>query len=255
MSNDPVILLSYAHSGARRVQELLAAGTELACTSGTGIIPLCGAAAEIWQRIEGQGGQEMSRLAAVTVRGLVTAQVTAILARIGKTRWCELVTANPAAAEAFLQVLPNAVFACVHRSCLDMIRAGVVVSPWGLHGRQLGPYLLSYPGNSVATLAAYWADSTEQLLSFEEANRQITRRVRYEDAVGESGTALTAMRVWLGLDVRHGATFPEQSGLMEPAAGAAQSVDSEVPLEMIPLSLRERVKDLSARLGYGPLPG
>ena len=45
--NGPVIMLAYAHSGADRVQDALAAGTKLACTAGTGIIPLCAAAAEL----------------------------------------------------------------------------------------------------------------------------------------------------------------------------------------------------------------
>jgi hypothetical protein len=34
----------------------LAADTGLACTTGTGIIPLCAIAAETWRRIDGRAG-------------------------------------------------------------------------------------------------------------------------------------------------------------------------------------------------------
>jgi len=248
--NAPVIMLSYQHSGAGRVQDLLAAGTGLACTSGTGIIPLCAAAAETWRRIEGHHGRAMSRLAVAAVRGLVSAQITVILAGVGKTRWCELATADPSAAQSFLEVFPHAVFVCVHRRCPDVIRAGIQASPWGLHGQGLGPYLLSYPGNSLATLAAYLANSTEELLAFENANPQITRRVRYEDVTAGPGEALTGLRVWLGLDNPRGSTFPEQVDSPEPDAEAAQSAGPEVPAEMIPMPLRQRINHLHAGLVY-----
>jgi len=249
----PVILLSYAHSGARRVQELLAEGTGLACTAGTGIIPLCAAAAETWQRVEGHDGQTMSRLAAASVRGLITAQVTAILAGTGRTRWCELATGDPGAAQPFLRVFPHAAVVCVHRGCLDTIRAGLAASPWGLQGPRLGSYLLSHHGNSVAALAAYWANATEELLAFEDANPQTTRRVRYDDATGDPGEAVAALRAWLRLDSGPGATFPGQLQPAEPDRMAFASSEPEVPVEMIPPPLRQRVSHLHDRLGYPPL--
>src|SRR5215469_12954549 len=114
-SNSPIVVLSYAYAGAERVQDALAVGSPLGCTSGTGIIPQCAAAAEVWRRIEGQQGMTMSRLAAAAIRGLVTAQIAAILASSGQPRWCELATAAPGAAETFLQVFPGAHFVCAHR--------------------------------------------------------------------------------------------------------------------------------------------
>jgi hypothetical protein len=247
----PVIVLSYAHSGADRVQYALAAGTGLACTSGTGIIPLCAAAAESWRRIEGRPGQGMSRLAISTIRGLVTAQVTTILAGAGRTRWCELATAAPDAVESFLQVFPGARFVCVHRSCLDVIRDAVQASPWGVHGQGLMPYLLAYPGNSVAALAAYWASAGEQLLAFEQANRETTYRVRYEDVAAHSDRALTTVRaaLHLGSAEQHGMI---QAGPGLPQPGAAP--EDEVPAEMIPEPLRQRISGLHAKLGYPPPP-
>jgi hypothetical protein len=247
----PVILLSSAYSGAQRVQDLLAAGTGLACTTATGIIPLCLAAAESWRRVEGRQGPAMSQLAAASIRNLISAQVTTMLAGAGKKRWCELAMTDQSAAQQFLHLVPNAVFICVHRGCLDVIRAGVAASPWGLHGPRLVPYLLSYPGNSVAALAAYWTTCTEELLAFEQANPQITHRVRYEDTTGEPSEALAALRTWLRLHDDHGITFPERIDHTEPG----DAPESEVPVEMIPPPLHQRVSHLHAELGYPPLPG
>ncbi len=248
----PVVVLSYPYSGAERVQGALAAGTDLACTSGTGIIPLCTAAAETWLRVEARNGRAMSRLALVTVRNLVTAQVTAILAAASSTRWCELSTAPASAIEPFLQVFPSAQFLCVHRSCVDVIRAGVRANPWGVQGQGVMPYLLSHPGNNVAALAAHWAGSAEQLLAFEDANGEITHRVRYEDVEADATEALAAIRISLELEAspRDDVLF-DPPGQDEPETTPAQP-ELQVPVEMIPEPLRERIARLHARLGYPP---
>jgi hypothetical protein len=252
--NGPIVVLSYAHSGAQHVQAGLAAGTELACTSGTGILPLCVAAAEAWRRVEGVAGRRMSRLATATVRGLVTAQVTTILAGAGKLRWCELATIAPSAAELFLQIFPQAVFVCVHRSCLDMVDTGIRANPWGLQSQWMMPYLQRYSANSVASLAAYWADSAEGLLAFEKANPGSTRRVRYEDAAVTADETLSAVRAWLQLPAERSSTFSAQSAFPEPVAQPLPPDRPEVPVEMIPQQLRQRITRLQVELGYGPLP-
>lgn len=251
--NSPIIVLSYAYAGAERVQNALAAGSSLGCTSGTGVIPQCAAAAEAWRRIEGQQGVTMSRLAAAAIRGLVTAQIAAILASSGQLRWCELATAAPAAAETFLQVFPDAHFVCVHRSCLDVVRAGVQANPWGLRGQSFKPFLLAYPGNSVAALAAYWTTSTEQLLGFERANQQAADRVRYEDVTSPPGRALAAVRAALGLgDTESDDIPPAQRGWLTEPGDAPAEPDAAVPVEMIPQPLRQRITQLHAELGYPP---
>jgi hypothetical protein len=248
-ANGPIVILSYPYSGARHVQDILGADTDLVCTSGTGILPLCAVAAETWRRVEGQGAPSMSALAISSIRRMITAQVTVILADAGKARWCELAMAAPGAAELFLRIFPQASFVCVHRCCPDMIKAGVQASPWGL-GEGLGPYLMAYPGNNVAALAAYWAQCAEELLAFEKANPHVVHRVRYDDVTGDPEQGLAALRASLRLgEGADGDAFPEQPGGPGPA-GPPPSPGPEVPLTLIPVPLRERVSRLHAELGY-----
>lgn len=253
VANSPIVVLSYAYSGARRVQEVLAADAELACTVATGVIPLCEAAAETWRRVEGRSGQSLSPLAVSTLRGMVSAQVTMILAGLGKSRWCEVAATDPSAMDPFLQVFPQAGVVCTHRSCLDVIRAGVGANPWGLQGQGFLPYLLVHPGNSVAALAAYWAHSTEQLLAFEAEHPATTHRIRYEDVAADPIRALATVRASLGLpgEVSSNEALPELPDLLVHEAAPA-AAELRVPMEMIPGPLLERITYLHTQLGYPP---
>jgi hypothetical protein len=233
---------------------MLAAGTGLACTSRTGIVPLCGAAAETWRRVDDRDGLDMSELAITAIRRMLAVQITTILTAAGKSRWCELATTDPIAARSFAQVFPDAAFVCVHRGCLEVIRAWITASPWGLHSQGLAPYLSSYPGNSVAAVAACWADFTEALLAFEEANAQITRRIRYENATAEPGPVLTGLLAWLGVDGGREVSLTEQLPSAEPTGERLPPLDAEVPTGLIPLQQRQRTISLHTKLGYAP-PG
>jgi hypothetical protein len=251
----PVIVLSYAYAGADRVQNALGVDGELACTSGTGLIPLCASAADTWRRVESRPDPALSSLAAAAIRKLVMAQMAVVLAGSGQARWCELAVTSPSAAEVFLQLFPRAGFVCVHRDCLEVIRAAVQASPWGLRGQGLAPYLLTYPGNSVAAVAAYWANSAEQLIAFERAHRQAAHRLRYEDATAHPDGALATVRAALGLtSIPPGRPHPAPDGPAEPAIPAAQP-RAEVPTEMIPGPLLQRISRLHTELGYPPPRG
>jgi hypothetical protein len=251
-STNPVVILSYAHSGARLVQQALADGTTLACTVATGILPVCEVAARAWAQIDNRPEQAMSRLAILSIRDLVNVQLTVVLAAsVGKRRWCELATSAPSTAQTFLQIFPATRFVCVHRACADVIAAAIAAQPWGLGGPAMWRFTLSYPGNSVAAMAAYWASATEQLLAFEAANPQATIRVQYEDVAADAERALKSVRSSLQLDQHtHQQSWP---GLHEPSASARESQDREhvqVPFEMIPTDLRKRIDHLGTQLGY-----
>lgn len=242
----PVIILSYAHSGAELVQHALADGTSLACTVGTGILPMCEAAALSWARIDNRQDAGMSRLAASSIRALASTQLTAILAASGMRRWCELATTGPGAAQAFLQVFPTAKFVCVHRACTDLISATIAAHPWSLAGSVPYQFIAGYPANGVAAVASYWAWATEQLLEFETACPQAAVRVRYEDVAAGPASALRSTRAFLQLTPQGG---PQPPGLGQPSKDRAQE-HPQVPADMIPSPLGERIAHLQSRLGY-----
>jgi len=151
----PVIVLTYAHAGAEHLRPLLAGHLDLACTSGTGLLPLCQQAATTWRHVEGQPGSALSELAAASIRALATSVITTVLAQTGKRRWCEFATAPPRSTETFLRLYPGTRIICLHRGCADVIRAALHASPWGLSGTSFAPFTAAYPGSTVAALAAY----------------------------------------------------------------------------------------------------
>lgn len=249
----PVIILSYLYSGAQSVQASLAERTNLARTVGTGILPMCEIAAAAWARIVNHSGNTMSQLATSSIRALVSAQLTVILAGAGGRRWCELVIAPPSAARVFLQIVPSTRFVCVYRACPEVISAAITAHPWGLDNPAMAQFVALYPGNSVAATAGYWASATERLLAFEAACPQSTVRVRYEDVIADEH-GLDRTRSALGLYERagpgHSPEIPEIPGQDAPADAGQHGGHLQVPTDMIPGELRKRIDELHARLDY-----
>ena len=115
-----------------------------ACTSGSGLLPLCGQALATWHNVEGRVGRPPSQLAVTSTRVLATSIITAVLARAGRRRWCEVAAVNPQAAETFLGLFPGTRFLCLHRACTGVIRAALDASPWGTTHPAFVPYTRAY---------------------------------------------------------------------------------------------------------------
>src|SRR5262245_42264869 len=156
----PVIVHSYAHGGDESLRRVLGASRSLACTDGTGLLPLCQSAISTWNSVENRG-QAPSALALKSVRSMVNTMATVIQCGSGATRWCETSFAGRAAAETFLQVIPEATFLCLHRSLGAVIAEAISGYPWGLGSSPFWPYAAGHPGNNVATITAYWTAHTE----------------------------------------------------------------------------------------------
>jgi Sulfotransferase family len=230
---EPVIVLTYSYADVARLERLLAGSAALACTSGTGLLPLCAEAVGTW------------------------------------SRWCETSFAPPAAAEAFLQLYPDARFLCWHRDGQNVIRAGVQANPWGLADRGLAPYVAAYPGSSLAAMAAFWADRSEALLRFEEAHPGNCHRVRHEDLARHPGSVAVEISAFVGADAALPtamATPAELSGgglpgVTDGEAGTGRDGNGKaggpgglgLPAGLMPRGLADRVNDLQARFGYAPL--
>jgi len=131
-SNAPVMVLAPAYAGASTLRSLLEDCPDLACTSGTGLLPLCAQAMATWRIADGRPASAPSSLAYTATRTLATTVITSILVREGKSRWCEVAAVNPQAAETFLRLYPGARFLCLYRSCPGVIRAALDASPWGI---------------------------------------------------------------------------------------------------------------------------
>jgi hypothetical protein len=107
------------------------------------------------------------------------------------------------------------------------------------------------PGNTVAALAAYWADATEDLLALEAANPGVAYRVRYEDVAADPDGSLAPVRASLRLGGSPRAGVP--AGPPDADAGVLLRPGVRIPVEIIPPELRARVARLHAELGY-PAP-
>jgi len=246
-----LIVLTYQHAGAERLRSLLTRDPDLACTKGTGILPLCDSAAATWRGVEGRSADAaLSRLAASSIRALTMPVITSVLARQGGRRWCEFAHAPPRVAETFLQLYPQTRVLCLHRSCVDVIDTAIHAEPWGLSDPGYASFTAAYPASTVAALTAYWNAFTAQLIAFEELHPDTCRRVRYEDlADGQYPGDLFA---FLGME----APRPGLADLMspddaKPALGRAGR--APFPADQIPAQVLAQADNLGRKLGYPPL--
>jgi hypothetical protein len=253
-SNAPVVVIGYAGSGAERLGLALSWFPELACTQATGILPLCHQAVTAWQAVDGRNGAGISPLAAASVRALCGGLVTAILAREGGSRWCELSSAPTAAAQTFASLYPGARYLIAHRSVDAVVRTVIGSGSWGLEGREFAPFVSAYPATPVAAVAGYWAAHTADQLEFERANPEACHRVRAEDLAVDAARVLPEISDFLALG---GGSLPPSRTLDDdwdgPAGAGAPAAAQGLPLDRIPGPLLARLNDLHRSLGYPPV--
>jgi hypothetical protein len=244
----PVIVLTYAHAGVELLTQVLSASPSLACTSATGLLPLCHEAISTWQQADGRDGPP-SPLATQSVRALAATMITVFLARRGAPRWCETAFASPAAAHTFLQLFPAARFLCLHRSLRGILGEAVRAYPWGLGDSPFWAFSAAQPGNNVATIAAYWVTRTQALLDFEAEHPKSCLRVRYEDLAADCGRQMIEIFAALRLDARELRVL-RQPGQSRTAGDADADFGLPTPAARIPPELLARVRDLHSRLAY-----
>lgn len=250
----PVVVLACPDSGGPRLLSLLSASGELACTSGTGVLPLCDQAAQVWRRAENGDPRvgRLSSLAARSIRASITPLVMHILASSGTQRWCELAVPAREAAEAFLGLFPGTRFVCLHREASQVIRAALARSPWGLAGSAYQPFIAAHPGSTAAALAAYWIAHTEALLAFEADHPDECLRVRFEDLPSAMENTPAAMNSFLGLAT--GNPSPPAPREDDHAVSGADALPlAALPAGQLPPALLDQVNDLLGLLGYPPL--
>jgi protein-tyrosine sulfotransferase len=249
----PVIVLAPAFGGGIALGSLLGRHPGLASTSGSGLLPLCDQAMATWRSVEGRADRPPSQLAVTATRVLATSVITAVLARAGKRRWCEVAAASPQAAETFLGLFPGTRFLCLHRACPGLIRAALDASPWGTAHPAFVPYTRAYPVSAAAALTAYWVEHARNLLAFERAHPQECLRLRFEDLTGARHQTAERIEAFLGLDpLIHGLAMPDDDSQQPPSAGPRQ--EANLPVDLIPPNLLAQANELLRQLDYPALP-
>jgi hypothetical protein len=251
-SRAPVVVLGTAHAGSNLLRFLLDQHPDLACTAGTGILPLCEQAIAVWRSADGRPGGSPSPLAVSATRALSDSVITSVLARTGKRRWCEVVSAMPDIAETFLQLYPGARFLCLHRACPGFIRAVLDASPWGIADPLFAPFSRAYPANTVAALTAYWVTQTASLLALERAHPQAALRIRFEDLTADEHATAAAVMSFLGIGTSRDAALPV--GSQVPPERDRPGPYPDFPAALIPPALLPPASDLLRQLDYPPLP-
>jgi hypothetical protein len=251
-ADGPIVVLTYSFSGWRRLQGVLERDPELACTAGTGILGMCDMAAQAWANVEESDGEHMSSLAAKSIRATLVSMMTVMLARSGRARrWCETATAEPAAAETFLRIVPGTQFLCLHRSCPDVVRTVLASSPWGIIGGPFTPYLQAHPANTTAAIAACWADFAGQLLDFESRHRESALRVRYEDLARDPAATSRAISDFTGMTHASPVAEPAEDELPGATSdGDPAGPETGFPAAMLPPQLIQRINHLHEQLHY-----
>jgi hypothetical protein len=239
-----------------RLQAALSAHSDLACTSGVGLLPLCEQASAAWQELDGRHRLAPSPLAAATIRAMIASMATALLARTGRRLWCEFTSAPPASAKTFLHMYPAARIICAHQACPRFIRSVLANSPWGLSGPGFAPFVAAYPNSTITALTAYWAARTRAFIELESSFPATIHRLRYEDLDTSPDSAIGNVLAFLGLDPNRVAT----TGLRQPGAGnpsslpwRTKSLENRFPAGELPPPLLQQVNELLATLDYPPI--
>jgi hypothetical protein len=253
VSSAPVIVLAPAYCGASTLRPLLAGHPDLACTTGTGLLPLCEQAMATWRNADGRPAGLPSSLACAATRALAASVITSILAREGKPRWAEIAAPSPRAAQTFLRLYPQTRFLCLYRACQGAIRASLDASPWGITDPAFAPFAAAYPASTVASLTAYWVTATGNLLDFEREHPQSCLRVRFEDLARTPHQTTENIMAFLSLAGINDHAVPGQGSQPQPTPQDTGS-EVDIPVHLIPPGILAQANDLLRQLSYPALP-
>jgi Sulfotransferase family len=214
---------------------------------------MCEAIAATWQQIERR--EQLSALARSSIRALVTsmARVRSVasgapIADSGTPRWCETAISGTSAAGTFLNIFPQAKFVCFHRRGDEVISEVIESNPWGFAKADFWPYSAAYPGNSLATAGAYWAERSRAILDFQLAQPQSCLSLRREDLEADAQGQMRLVWSFLGVDPPS-ATIRHRG---DPAV-TEHGARPRFPADRLPPRLRTVINELHATLGYPPL--
>jgi hypothetical protein len=187
----------------------------------------------------------------------------AMLANVGKTRWCDKSLPTALHAEVMRSLFPRAKFLCLYRHPLDVVMSGLETSPWGFSGFGYLEYVQRSPENFVRALLQHWIDHTSAMLEFERANKRQCLQIQYEALVSQPEWAVRGICRFVGVPFeaemlqRSLEAVPSLEGPGDEKVIFTSKISSDsigrgtrVPLGMIPPALLEAVNNLLTQLGY-----
>jgi Sulfotransferase family len=251
----PFIALTYPQAGFWLLDAILTSHPDLACTTGTGLLPLCDQAIVTWQRVEAHGGEAVSRLGAASIRSVIATMAASIFASSGKSLWCEISFASTEFAEQFRRLYSDAKFICLHRGLVGLISDFAEAGSPKLSENGMLPPSEAYPDNDIAAIAEYWLSRTRTFLEFEAANSSVCLRVRYEDLACAAPVVLQQLFEVFGLAqaALPGQDWREGSAERATVQSDHRGVNTVIVAERIPQSLKAHVNDALSALAYPPL--
>ena len=268
----PVIVLCHARTGSTLLAYLLNSNPSLYCPSETNFGQvLQGMArwvAEIARNPEALPGAELiGELELDVMRGFVDALYETRLREERATRWCDKSLGTYAASELLERLFPGAQYICLYRNFPDFAASALEACPFGLRSYGFEPYAHETPGNAIFSLARYWADHTEEILTFQGAHPETAIGLTYESLVQQFDASIALLGRFLNApwdeeSLGSASIFRQKywTGPQDHKIQSTNRIHSEsvhrnwiLPVDLIHPETVQRVNELQARLGYVPI--
>lgn len=268
----PVFILTGSRSGSTLLRFILDTHPELSCPPETGLGSLCATIARAASVLDGSAmvepveNQLLTPAAEKVLRATIDNIFQSFPGKEGMRRWCDKSLDNIMHADLLAQVWPDAQYICLVRHCMDVVASAVEACPWGLTGFGFDQYVSHYPGNSVAAVAAYWIQTTSNILDFSKKHDNQCLVLRYEDLVSHPEDVIGQICAFLKikevpgiaescLSVPHAATGPadEKIWFTRQIHSASVGRGVTVPINGLPPMMVNAINELGNQLGYRPI--
>jgi hypothetical protein len=267
----PIFVLSAARSGSTLLSRALDAHPDVACPMETNLASTLAAleftANAVASGDHGQASARYSEAFHELSQKIANETLGAYALEAGKSRWADKSLPSLDHAELLAQLFHDARFICLYRHPIDTIASLLEATPYGYGEFGLEMYVRASPTNLVDGFANYWLDKANTMMRLEETPNVQCFRLRYEDMVLSTEESLGRLFDFLELewDAAHISDENVFGRSLDAGKGDykiryTSSFDPasigrgwHIPVELMSKSTRDRVDDVSQRLGYPPL--
>ncbi len=271
---DPVIVMCHARSGSTLLSYVLNANPTLYCPSETGLAPNLLAMAKWVAEIsrdagDAPGTELLGEDQVALIRSFVGALYADRLRAEQASRWCDKSLGTHVASDLLAKIFPRAQYICLFRNFPDFAASALEACPFGLRNYGFDSYAQETPGNAIFSLARYWVDHVQALLTFQDSHPESCLTLSYESLVRnfrptieKLGSFLDAP--WSDQSISSEAVFRSRFSvgfqdhkITSTSKIKADSVDRQwiLPTHLIPPPVVGAINELHGRLGYSPVGG